>query len=139
MTGDQVDELHAQVGLAALGANTSLLHVYDGKVADPTPDPPYVLVYTRVAWPRDGIGTALDTQQRTVTCTYTCHCVGLTADAARVVAMQVRATLLNLKPSITGRSCSPIKQDESLDPRRDETTGRLVMSVVSIYSFTSTG
>lgn len=141
---DTLDEAHAQVGLAALRLNANLLHVYDGKVdEDPatgkTPDPPYVLVYSRVAWPRDGIGTSLSAAQVTITTTFTCHCVGLNAAAARAVQMQVRSTLLNLRPVIAGRNCSPIKQDEALDPDRDESTGRLVMDAVSVYSYSSTG
>ena len=139
---DTLDEQHAQVGLAALVANPSLTssRVFDGRVPDGT-DPAlgYVLLYTSVAWPRDGIGTALTEQQVTITATFTCHCVGLNAQAARAVGMEVRSSLLNLKPSISGRSCSPIKQDESLPPDRDESTGRLVMDQVQVYSFTSTG
>lgn len=136
---DLLEEQHAQAGLLALAANPNLVHVYDGFVPSPTPDPPYVLVYSRVAWPRDGIGTALSAQQVTITTTYTCHCVGLSSAAARAVQMQVRSTLLNLRPVIAGRNCSPIKQDESLDPDRDESTGRLVMDGISIFSFSSTG
>jgi hypothetical protein len=136
---DTLDEQHAQVAFAALALNTNLTQVFDGKVPDPTPTPPYVLIYTRVAWPRDGIGTALSGTQVTITTTYTCHCVGLNAAAARAVQMQVRSSLLNLRPVIDGRNCSPIKQDESLDPDRDESTGQFVMDAVSTYSFTSAG
>jgi hypothetical protein len=138
---DTLDETHAQVGLAALAANPDLTsaRVFDGKVPDPTPTPPYVLVYTRVAWPRDGVGTALSAQQVTITTTYTCHCVGLNAAAARAVQMQVRTSLLNLKPVIAGRICSPIKQDDATDPDRDESTGKLVMDAVSVFSYSSTG
>ena len=135
---DQLDELHAQVFLAALASNTNLTD-FDGKVPDPTPDPPWVLTYVTVSWPRDGIGTALTAQQVTVTATATCHCVGLNAAAARAVGMQVRSSLLNLKPVIAGRICSPVKQDDSQPPDRDESTGRLVMDQVQVFSFTSTG
>jgi hypothetical protein len=140
---DFLEEIHAQAGLVALRANPNLVapngFVFDGVVASPTPDPPYVLVYSRVMWPRDGIGTALSAQQVTVTTTYTCHCVGLSAGAARAVQGQVRSTLLNFRPAIAGRNCSPIKQDESLDPDRDESTGDLVMDAISTFSFSSTG
>jgi len=137
---DLLDELHAQVGLTLLNANGALAgRVFDGKVPDPTPDPPYVVLYVSVDWTRDGIGTALNASQVTVTTTYNCHCVGLTAAAARAVGMLVRSTLLNVRPVIAGRDCGPIKQDETLPPQRDETTGRLVMDAISLYSFTSTG
>jgi hypothetical protein len=134
---DLLDEQHAQVGLLALDANPNLT-VFDGKVPDGT-DPPYVLVYAQVSWPREGVGTSLLEQQVTVTTTYICHCVGLTPSAARAVAMQVRSSLLNLRPVIEGRNCGPIKQDDVMPPSRDETTGKLVMDQVATYSFTSTG
>jgi hypothetical protein len=138
---DQLDEQHAQVFLAALASNPNLTvsRAFDGVVPSPTPDPPWVLTYVTVSWPRDGIGTALTAQQVTVTATATCHCVGLNAAAARAVGMQVRSSLLNLKPVIAGRSCTPVKQDESLAPDRDESTGRLVMDQVQVFSYTSTG
>jgi hypothetical protein len=116
-----------------------LLHIFDGVVDSPTPDPPYVLVYSRVGWPRDGIGTSLTGTQVTITTTWTCHCVGLTPAAARAVQMQVRSSLLNQRPVIAGRNCSPIKQVDATDPDVDETTNRVVMDAVSIFDFTSTG
>lgn len=136
---DTLDETHAQQGLAALIANPNLLGVYDGVVPSPTPDPPWVLLYCRVAWPRDGVGTSITGVQVAITTTFTCHCVGLTAAAARAVLMQVRSSLLNLHPVISGRNCSPIKQDDVAEPVKDETTGRLVMDAVATYSFMSTG
>lgn len=136
---DLLDETHAQAVLARLEANTDLAQVCDGFVPDGTdPAVGYVLVYTRVEWPRDGLGTSLAELQVTIKTTATCHCVGLTPAAARAVQMQVRSSLLNFRPTIAGRSCSPIKQVDSLDPDRDESTGRLVMDAVSVYDFTST-
>lgn len=137
---DLLDELHAQVGLDLLEATPGLgaTKVFDGKVPDPTPDPPYVILYVSVDWTRDGIGTALNADQVTVMTTYNCHCVGLTAASARAVGMLVRSALLNVRPVIAGRSCGPIKQDETLPPQRDETTGRLVMDSISVYSYLST-
>jgi hypothetical protein len=149
---DFLEETHVQVAYALLTANPlfspvdtptlGLIGVYDGVSPNhPTPDPPYVLIYARVSWPRDGLGTALDGLQDTARTTLTCHCVGLTAQAARVVHMQVRGTLLNAKPMIAGRICSPIKDagaDETI-PVRDESTGRLVVDMVAEYDFYSTG
>jgi hypothetical protein len=138
---DLLDEQHAQVGLALLVANPALgaAKVFDGKVPDPTPTLPYVIVYTIVEWTRDGIGTALSAAQVTVTTTYTCHCVGGSAEAARWVGMQVRSSLLNARPVIAGRNCGPIKQFETSPPQRDETTGHLIMDAISTYGFVSTG
>lgn len=137
---DFLEEQHAQVGLAALQDNPDIVAVFDGKVPDPTPDPPvYVLVYTEVSWPRDGLGTSLSAQQVAITTTYVCHCVGTNAASARAVGTRVRESLLNLRPVIPGRNCSPIKQDEVLAPNRDETTGQPVMDQVLTFSFRSTG
>lgn len=141
---DTIDEDHAQAVLAALVANTNLGagKVFDGRVTENAvtglgPPPPYVLVYFAGGWPKDGIATALNATQVTYTATFTCHCVGESAAGARAVGMQVRSTLLNVRPVISGRACTPIKEDESIAPTRDETTGRLVMDAVRIFSFTS--
>lgn len=132
---DQLDELHARAGLDLLEADAALT-VYEGGVPSPTPDPPYVVVYTIVTWPSalEGGANALD--HRSVTChvSWLCHCVGLTAAAARAVGMRVRAALLNQRPTIAGRSCGLIQQDDAQPPTRDESTGRLVIDVMSTYS-----
>ena len=142
---DLLDEQHARAGLDLLEAYPGLgaARVFDGRVPEDSngrsPEPPWVLVYTVVEWTKDGIGTALNSTQVTVTTTFYCHCAGVTAAAARAVGMLVRSALLNVRPVIAGRSCSPIKQLETVPPQRDETTGRLVMDATSVYTFTSTG
>lgn len=135
-----LEEDHAQVGLALLIANPNLLLVFDEKIPDPTPDPPYVLVWTDVAWTRDGIGTSLTGSQVTVTTTLTCHSVGLTPSAARAVAGQVRGSLLNVRPVISGRNCGPIKPvPGSEEVIRDESLGTAVYDAVGVFDFSSTG
>ena len=136
---DTIEEDHIGQVLAALAANVNLVHVFRSTVDNPTPDPPWVLVYPSVAWTRDGIGTALTGRQVTCTASFICHCVGLTDAAALVVAMQVRTSLLNLQPVIAGRSCGPVKQDTAETPIRDDSTGRVLMDAVSTYSYISTG
>jgi len=144
---DLLDEQHAQVGLALLIANPALgaAKVFDGAVPNQVPPAPplplpYVIVYTVVSWTRDGIGTALNGTQVTVTTTWNCHCVGETAASARAMAMLVRSSLLNVRPVIAGRNCGPIKlTDDPQAPQRDETTGRLVMDESATYGFVSTG
>jgi hypothetical protein len=138
---DFLAELHAQAGLDRLRANPNLT-VFDGKVPDPTPDPatdPWVLVYTQVAWPREGLGVSLNGTQVGITTTFVCHCAAGSAQGARALADQVRDSLLNYRPVIAGRNCGPIKQDDELPPGRDETTGKLVMTQISTYSYLSTG
>ena len=139
---DLLDQEHADAGLNLLLANSALgpTRVFDGRVPDPTPDPPYIVVYTTVSWTREGIGTALNGTQVTITTTWNCRCVGLTAAAARAMAMQVRSSLLNQRPVIPGRNCGPIKQwDDPMPAQRDESTGRLVMDEPVTYGFISTG
>lgn len=131
---DTLDEDHAQAALALLDADPALT-VFDGKVPDGT-IPPYVLVYTEVSRPSGdgGVANTLTGTSATFLVRWTCHCVGETAAAARAVAMRVRVALLDQRPVINGRNCGPIRQDEVLAPNRDETTGRLVMDAISIYS-----
>lgn len=131
-----IDETLAQAGLNLLRADAGLT-VYDGRVPDGA-GRPYVLVYTRVAWPHDGTGNSLTGASVTAHVTWTCHCVGETASTARVVQQRVRAALLNQSPVVAGRSCGQIKQDEVLAPSRDESLGVLIADGVSIYSLIST-
>lgn len=143
---DQLDELHAQAFLAplaaALGAVSTPIPVYDGAVPNPTPDPPYVLVYTSIGRPygTGGLGNTLVMASATILAHAKCKCVGLSAAASRAVGMQVRAALLDQRPSIAGRNCGPIHQDNDPGPPdRDESTGRVVMVQDLDYVFTSTG
>ena len=135
---DLLDQLHANAGLNFLIADPGLV-VFDGKVPDPTPNPPYLLAYITVSWParETGAANALDGLSVTITTELNLHCVGLSAAAARAVAMRARVALLNKRPTIAGRNCGLIVQEDVQPPQRDETTGRLVMDQVLIFSFTS--
>lgn len=135
---DLLDEQHAQVVLGLLGGNAALT-VLDGVVPDPWPPLPYVLVYTQTAWPAGaaGIGNALDHNSVTCVTTGYVHCVGETAAACRAVAMQVRSSLLDAQPTIAGRNCTRLTLDDAGAPVKDETTGRAVMDMTVVCSFTS--
>jgi hypothetical protein len=135
MADDFLEELHAQAALGLLAADTNLVSL-DGVVPNGT-DPPYALLYSTALWPVDGAANALDGKAITVQATWTVHCVGLTAPAARAVQMQVREALLNQRPSIVGRVCGLIRHDQALPPTRDNTTGRVVMDAVSTFSMLS--
>lgn len=134
-----VEQQHADAILALLAAapGSPALVVYDGKVPDPPTvvTPPYVLVYLSTTTPE---GTSLTNEQdRAVTRAY-CHCVGADAKAARAVAGRVAAALLNAQVTISGRTCQPIRDDDSgSPPDRDETTGVLVMDRLAIYRLES--
>jgi len=134
---DLVDENLAQAGLGLLQADVGMT-TYDGVVPDGAAVP-YLLVYTTVKWPAGeaGAANAINGQAVTAVVEWTCHGVGETAAAARAMQMRARAALLNQRPTVAGRSCGLIQQDEVLAPVRDETTGRLLMDAVSIYSMVS--
>lgn len=135
---DQLDELHAQAFLVPLRANLAL-NVLDGVVPAPFPGPPFVLLYVSVEWPpgEEGIGNSIEGSSVTCRATGVIHCVGATAAACRAMAMQVRASLLDVRPVIPGRECTRITLDDVQPPGKDETTGSVVMDSVVTYSFTS--
>jgi hypothetical protein len=135
---DLVDDLHGRVVLDLLDANNAL-NVFDGAVSKPYPAPPYVLVYTSIAYPAGeaGMGNALDHNSVTCVTTAYVHCVGSTAAACRALSMQVRASLLDAQPVIANRSCTRLEQDDAQMPVKDETIGSVVMDAVLVYSFTS--
>lgn len=141
---DLLDDQHARVVLDLLDANNALT-VFDGEVTRPYPAPPYVLVYTSLAWPAGdaGLGNALDHNSVTCVATFYVHCVGGTvaaggaAAACRALSMQVRASLLDALPVIANRSCTRLTLDDAQIPNKDETTGTVVMDAVLVYSFTS--
>lgn len=134
---DDVDALHAQAGLDLLAANMATLStpipVYDGVVPDGATRP-YVLVYTAISRPRNGEGNGLDGRSDAVSVRWICHCVGETQAASRAVGMQVRTALLDVRPTIAGRSCDLIREETVLDPTRDESTGVPVMDQVRTYT-----
>jgi hypothetical protein len=134
-------QAHANAVLALLNAasGTPALTVLDGSVPQGT-NRPYVLVYLSDRTP--GAADAADStplqgdSDRLVTTVY-CHCVGADAIAARAVAQRVRGALLNVTPAIAGRVCWPIRSTEDQPPQRDETTGPVVMDLVSMYRLES--
>lgn len=129
-----VEADHAEAGLALLQANAALT-VYDGALpADKTDlNPPWVLVYTTVEWPEADPNNGLDGRSGTCTARWYCHCVGSNAAAARAVTHQVRSSLLDVRPTVTGRVCGLIRQESAVPPQRDESLGRVVMDAVVVY------
>lgn len=138
-----VEQLHADAILGRLAAAppaTPPLVVYDGA----TPDDPselaseYVLVYFYTTRPN---GTSLTSESDRAVTRAICHCVAIGpggASAARAVAGRVAAALLDAKLTIPGRVCFPVRDDGApQSPRRDETTGPLVMDQVVTYRLES--
>jgi hypothetical protein len=130
---------HAQafLTLLAAGAGTPALVVYDGAVpSSPTPTPPYVVAYFTITTP-DEAAVGMEAVPDWVDCAAYVHCVGGNASASRAVAGRVRAALLGAQPTVSGRSCTRVRHTESQPPQRDESTGRLVFSLVDVYQFRS--
>lgn len=134
---DLLDKAHADAVLALLSAGVdSHISVFDGKVPDPTPTVatnPWVLVYFSAGWPVDGAANTLDGNAATYVQRIWTHSTAATAAAARAVAGQVRAALLNVRPVVTGRTTWPIRWDDGNPPNRDETLGFLVMDQVDVW------
>lgn len=135
------DTLDQQLADAALGLLRldSALTVFDGSVPNPTPAPPYVLVYTYIEWPDGAPGDAVDGVSGSPMIRWICHQVGGNEVAARAVAQRVRTQLLNVRPNpIPGLSLGLIKQESATPPIRDETTGVVVMDAVTTYRLIAT-
>lgn len=124
---------HAAAVVALLKANPNLT-VFDRPVPDLTA-PPYVRVYV-----------SLDREDRTSLCNtsdephvrITTHSVGATDESAWIVSDQVRTSLLDVKPAVTGYVAGPIDHELGIPPQEDNSTGRPVLDVVDVWTFTST-
>lgn len=129
---------HAAAILALLNARPALAgRVFDGKVPDPTPTPPYVLVYMHLERPTGAAGNSMDGLSKEATLRIICHCAGQDATGARAMSYQVSAALLDVRPVVGSRNCGLIRQEESPPPRSDELTGGQVMDQVDVYRLTT--
>lgn len=139
---DLLDKAHADavLGLLLVGLDPHI-SVFDGKVPDPMPDVaanPWVLVYFSAGWPLDGVANSLDGTAVTYRQRVFVHSTGASAAAARAVAGQARAALLNVRPAISGRTAWPIRwADGGNPPDLDETLGFPVMDQVDVYELTT--
>lgn len=130
-------QAHAQAVLDLLDADNTApaLVVHDGAVPSGA-TPPYVVVYFTIVTPTAGQApdsADINFDSRRLIVDAYCHSIGGTARAARIVAGRVRAALLNVRPTVTGRSAFPIRQQEGQPPQRDETTGVLVFDQIDVY------
>lgn len=122
----------AFLGLLAADVGPPALVVHDGKVPSGA-TPPYVLVYFAAGRPVDDQGNSLRGTSDVFELRATCHCVGGNQIASRGVAARVEAAVLDKRPSAIGRNPGLIRQEDSRDPDRDESTGTLVMDAVQVY------
>lgn len=138
MPTDGLDQALIDAGLALLTADTNLV-TYDGVVPSPTPTPPYCVVYSTISRPSDDPDNSADGRTSVWVARWIVHCVGANAAASRAVAQRVRTQLLDVRPVIAGLACGLIRMEgDSQPPRRDETTGALVMDAVQTYRLRAT-
>lgn len=131
-------DAHAAAMLALLDAvnDPPALVVHDGRVPNGQ-QAPYVLVYFLDSDPELAESRPLTgASQRHVTRAIT-HSVGLTATAARMVADRVRTAWLDVRPTVSGRTCQPIRREESQQRDPDETTGEAVFDQVDVWRLES--
>lgn len=126
---------HAAAILALLdtdNANPPLV-VLDGINTDPVTrkslGPPYVLAYFDAGWN----DLSFRGRSHTFSLGITCHSVGGSARAARIVHDRVEAALLDVAPVVAGRSCYPIRWESGTPASRDESTGTPVFDQVDVY------
>lgn len=135
---DLLDQLHIDAAMDRLRADGSLTVYPDAEGLVPlAPSPPYVRVYTAIERPADASGNDLGGSSGTWTVRWYCHCVGATEYAAAAVAMRVRSALLDVRPTVAGRACGPIRQDAGQPTTRDESTGIAVYDRVDVYRLTT--
>lgn len=127
-------QAHADAILGLLRADLGLA-VHDGHVPDGA-TPPYVLVYIADADPQGVSSPLTGESKRHVTRAY-CHSVGGNHIASRAVAQRVRTALLDVTPTVAGRTCWPIRREEGQPAERDETTGTPLIDMVDIYRLES--
>jgi hypothetical protein len=136
-------QLHA---LAVIGrlqtSGTPALIVFDGKVPNTVPAtvPPYVLVrfnfVNRGARERPD-ASDLVMRSRAFEVTARVYCVATTAQGLRAMTNRVAVALLDWAPTVTGRSCSPIRHIDSFEIAADEDTGTDYFQAGDDYRFTS--
>lgn len=134
---DTLDEDLAQAGIALLEATG--IPVYDDTAILPSTVSRYFRVYTATERPPDAPGNALRSRSTTWTTRWYVHHVGQTDTAVRALQMQSRTALLDQRPTVTGRSCAPIRQEAVQPPQREERAGPMVLDLVVVYRMTSTG
>lgn len=125
---DPVSEPAAAAFLTLLGTNTNLT-VIDGDVPVGQ-EPPYLVVYL-VGAPKEGDN--LNRRSNEAAPRAYLHSVGTTPAAARIVAGQAAATIVDQRLTVAGWSCGPIKNELSNPPERDESKGVTVMDQVDTY------
>lgn len=117
MTAPALDSLaHYEFVKGLLSTLPSEITLYEGQVPD---EPAFPYVVLRMATGDESVTHLCGTTDDADVWFYF-TCVGLTDAAARVVARETRARVLDVRPSITGRSCGPIRKGSSLTIQPDQ-------------------
>jgi hypothetical protein len=115
--------------------------VYDNKVPDNTTPPAqyYVMrfAFRALTASESPATTSLTFDSETYRVEVTVYSVGPDARSVRGVASRAEAQLLNWTPTVTGRSCSPLRQVESQTYEPNEALGVPVEQQVDVYRFIS--
>lgn len=135
---DLLDQAVTNAVLALLSADVSLTS-YDGAVpSNPTPVPPYCVIYTHIMRPSDDVENPLTGRSAIWVARFIVHSVGGNATAARAVNERVRTQLLDVRPVVAGLVCGPIRMEDTQPPQRDESTGPLYMDAITTYRLRAT-
>ena len=140
---DQLDRETYDAVMSLLRADTGppALVVYPNTegLVPTNPAPPYIRVYFSLERPPDAAGNALKGTSTTWTARFYIHCVGANEYSTIATAMRVNRALMDVRPTVTGRTCGPIRLEASSPPHRDETTGTLVQDRTDVYRMISYG
>lgn len=127
---------HAEAVLALLASGAHTL--YDGQVPD-EPSYPYWVLYFD---PGSELATRLCATSNRADLRFQLISVGLTAEAAQIVADDGRSLVLDRVLSVAGRVCTPIRRESALPIRPDRdvidpSTNRHPLYSVDTYHFVS--
>lgn len=126
-----VEHVEAFAGLIDAVANVT---VYADEPVPNTPTFPYVAVYGNQGVP---VEATFDSQSTTVPFTFQTTCVGKTQGQLRALADRVQAALVDVRPTVAGRSCSQLTKVASQPVRLDTSVTPPVFIAVDVWAFTS--
>lgn len=101
------------------------------------PTAPYMRVYSHTEWPKEGDANGLDGLSVSATTRWYVHCVGETEYAAAALAMRARTVLLNLRPTITGRTCGLVYMEAAEPTNRSELGASALYDRPVVYAMLS--
>ena len=132
---------HAAAVLARLAAAPGTLPavVYDGSVPASPAGTYFVarFVFRKLTATEAPSATSLTFDSTTQQVDVTVHSVGTDARSTRGAAGRAELQLLNWRPTVAGRSCTPLRQIESTTLPPNEAMGVLVEQASDTYRFIS--